>query len=130
MQAQRGGQQAQPVQTSLQQAANVTVSAYTQSTQAQRDKQNLDDLMAAMMLAGLLPDIPEEAADLEDPDATGNDQNANRRNQRDRRRRNDQRRRNNRNRQQRSDDNNRTRTRYNRNQRRVEDDAPPTGSLV
>lgn len=130
MQAQIGGQQVQPMQTSLQQAANVTVSAYTHSSQAQRDKQNIDDLMAAMMLAGMLPDNPEEASDLGDPEATDNDENANRRNQRERRRRNDQRRRNNRNRQQRNDDNNRTRTRYDRNKRRIEDDASPTGALV
>ncbi len=86
-----------PVQTSLQQAANVTTTAYVQSGRAQKDKEKLDELLAAMMLAGMLPDAPAGESDLGDPDAEDNDQNANRRNQRDRRRRNDQRRRNNRN---------------------------------
>lgn len=118
-----------PVQTSLQQAANVTTTAYVQSGRAQKDKEKLDELLTAMMLAGMLPDAPAGESDLGDPDAEDNDQNANRRNQRDRRRRNDQRRRNNRNRQQRNNDNNRSRTRYNRNQRRT-DDAPPTGPVA
>lgn len=127
--AQNKSQQSGHIQTSVEQAANVTISEYVQDDRAKRDQRNLDELMQAMMLAGLLPDETEDPADLGDAEGDGSDQNANRRNQRDRRRRNEQRRRNNRNRNQRNDDSNRTRTRYNRNQRRIED-APPTGPVV
>lgn len=118
-----------PRQTSLQRAANVVVTEYVQDNKAAKDKEAMDELLAAMMLAGMLPDEAEDPSELEDPEAGDNDQNANRRNQRDRRRRNDQRRRNNRNRQQRSNDTNRMRSRYNRTQKRA-DDASPTGPIV
>ena len=127
--AQNSSQLPAHVQTSLEQAANVTVTEYVEDKQAERDKKNMDELLGAMMMAGLLPEETEEPADLGDPEAGDNDQNANRRTQRDRRRRTDQRRRSNRNQRQRQDDNNRTRSRYNRNQRRTED-APPGGPLA
>lgn len=120
-------------QTSLQQAANVTVTDYVSGDKNKEDKEKLDELLTAMMLAGLMPEEEEAEPDgLGDPEAGDDDENATRRNNRDRRRRNDQRRKDNRSRRQRNDDNNRTRNnRTRRTQRRVEDESSgPFGPLI
>lgn len=111
----------QPVQTSLQQAANCVVTEFVDDGSAPAGEPNnkMNDLMKSFLMVGLLPNDPGVLGDEYPED---DDENAARRTNRDRRRRDNQRRKNNRDRRQRNDDNRRTQNRYRRtNQRRVEE---------